>query len=188
MYEELVDRLRNLSHFEVRNAESVIHVSAEAVTELREIAHQAADAIEELSKQLTITPSDSTYRRALYLLDAAYRLLEKQAQSRYVLNLLETTVDYDDADCEMASFFDGYGGCCTCTREKCSDECATYRRFKPKPITNSMRIRTMTDEELAKVMSDDCDLCIDRISGVSHNCRSSCYECWIDWLKQEATE
>jgi len=43
---------------------------------------------------------DSTYRRALYLLDATYRLLENQVESRYVLNILETTVDYDDADCD----------------------------------------------------------------------------------------
>ena len=52
MYEELVDRLRNLSHFEIKNAESVIHVSAASVTELREIAKEAADAIEELQRQI----------------------------------------------------------------------------------------------------------------------------------------
>ena len=51
MYDDLVDRLRNLSHFEIRNAESVIHVSAEAVTELREIAKEAADAIERLERR-----------------------------------------------------------------------------------------------------------------------------------------
>ena len=50
MFDDLVDRLRNLSHFEIRNAESVTHVSAESVTELREIAQEAADTIEELSK------------------------------------------------------------------------------------------------------------------------------------------
>ena len=57
MYDGLVDRLRNLSHLEIRNAESVIHVSAEAVTGIRGIAHEAANAIEELTARDTNVPS-----------------------------------------------------------------------------------------------------------------------------------
>lgn len=57
-------------------------------------------AIEGIDLAIAALERDSTYRRALYLLDATYRLLEKQVESRYVLNILETTVDYDDADCD----------------------------------------------------------------------------------------
>jgi hypothetical protein len=38
--------------------------------------------------------------RKTILLQAAYALLKKQRQSSYVLNLLEETVVYDDADCD----------------------------------------------------------------------------------------
>ena len=58
------------------------------------------ELIEALTLAIAALERDSTYRRALYLLDATYRLLVKQAESRYVLNILETTVDYDDADCD----------------------------------------------------------------------------------------
>lgn len=38
--------------------------------------------------------------RKTVLLKAAYELLKKQADSRYVLNLLEQTAFYDCADCD----------------------------------------------------------------------------------------
>ena len=38
--------------------------------------------------------------RAKVLLKACYDLLQKQEESHYVLNLLETTVYYDEADCD----------------------------------------------------------------------------------------
>ena len=87
----------------------------------------------------------------------------------------------------MASFLDGYGGYCTCTRDKCTDDCTTYRRFKPKPITNSMRIRTMTDEELAEFM-DERNACLRTNLRTAEECEkyNDCKECWLDWLKQEA--
>lgn len=50
MYEELTDRLKNLAALEIRNAESVIDVSAEAAIRLKETAQEAADAIEFTSK------------------------------------------------------------------------------------------------------------------------------------------
>lgn len=55
----------------------------------------------------------------------------------------------------MAEFSDARSGAyCMCTREKCSDECRTYRRFHPKPVTNADRIRAMSDEELADELID----------------------------------
>ena len=38
--------------------------------------------------------------RAKVLLKACYDLLQKQEESHYVLNLLEITVHYDEADCD----------------------------------------------------------------------------------------
>lgn len=43
----------------------------------------------------------------------------------------------------MAAFFNDKLGGCSCTRSKCSDECSTYRNFKPKSQTNYDRIRAM---------------------------------------------
>ena len=48
--------------------------------------------------------------RKSYLLIVAYKLLRKQKKSPYVLNLLDTTVFYDDADCD---------GCCLMEDIKC---------------------------------------------------------------------
>lgn len=41
-----------------------------------------------------------TNERAITLLKACKELLNKQNESAYVLNLLETTVYYDEADCD----------------------------------------------------------------------------------------
>lgn len=43
--------------------------------------------------------------RARVLLEAMSALFEKQEQSRYVLNMLDTHVKYDDADCDGACLF-----------------------------------------------------------------------------------
>ena len=79
----------------------------------------------------------------------------------------------------MARFADKHGGWCACTRDKCTDDCATYRRFNPKPITNSMRIRTMTDEELA----DELLTAFAAFYDVEWS-----KEAVLDWLKQEVKE
>ena len=52
MYEELISRLKNLAMLTIENGESVILVSDEAVQGIREIATEAADAIEELSREV----------------------------------------------------------------------------------------------------------------------------------------
>ena len=45
-------------------------------------------------------------RRAIYLLGAAYRLLDKQNQSPYVLNILNTIVFYDGVECDGSCLMD----------------------------------------------------------------------------------
>lgn len=44
--------------------------------------------------------------RAEVLLKACYDLLQKQEESNYVLNLLETTVDYDGVECDRSCLKD----------------------------------------------------------------------------------
>lgn len=50
MYEELISRLQDLATLEVKNGESYLNVTAEATVAIREIAQEAADAIENTSK------------------------------------------------------------------------------------------------------------------------------------------
>ena len=54
------------------------------------------------------------------------------------------------------------------------------------PKTNADRIRSMTDEELAQYMGD-----VQTWGGCpnhgARNCTENCADCWLDWLKQEAT-
>lgn len=49
MYEELIKRLKALARLEAKNGESVIHVSSEAAACIKEIAQEAADAIENMN-------------------------------------------------------------------------------------------------------------------------------------------
>ena len=82
----------------------------------------------------------------------------------------------------MAEFSDERSGAyCMCTRDSCSDECKTYRRFHPKPKTNADRIRAMTDEELAKYLD-----------GVCHDLWQMFVKdpqkMWLDWLREEVTD
>ena len=86
----------------------------------------------------------------------------------------------------MASFLDKYGGC-ACARDKCTDDCATYRRLNPKPVTNYDRIISKTPEELAEFCIWMCPPGYDEI-GACEVERERCYNCWMEWLQREAQE
>ena len=64
--------------------------------------------------------------------------------------------------------------------------------LKEKPQTNAVRIRSMTDEELAEWISDtmDCSECEHRYAGEGKPCHNGmcCPDYWLDWLKEEASE
>ena len=53
-----------------------------------------------MKMKLNINNGDKQMDRKEILLRAAYELLKKQELSHYVLNLLEKTAFYDDADCD----------------------------------------------------------------------------------------
>ena len=57
--------------------------------------------------------------------------------------------------------------------------------FYPKTMTNADRIRSMSDEELAKFIASqrtDCYHCPVK------ECVDACEVGWLDWLKQEASD
>ena len=55
-------------------------------------------------------------------------------------------------------------------------------------LTNAMKIRLMSDEELANVLCDHaCSLChIPGCEGRMEVGRDACRQHWTEWLKQEA--
>lgn len=50
-------------------------------------------------------------------------------------------------------------------------------------ITKSMRIRSMSDEELAKFLAEDCSVCLNIVGDYECNC--NCAEHWKRWLESE---
>ena len=54
-----------------------------------------------------------------------------------------------------------------------------------KHPTNADRIRDMTDEELAKYLDG---FCISQSWECPKNHKINCYDCWLEWLKQECEE
>ena len=85
-------------------------------------------------------------------------------------------------------------GACACSRDKCSYDCETYRRWNPPAPTSADRIRAMSDEELAEFFGtlpccppgeDLEELCfpLDSCEGIEMKVK-----CWLKWLRQEATE
>lgn len=82
----------------------------------------------------------------------------------------------------------------------CMDCCDGDRR---DPVRNADRVRAMTDEEFANfIVHRDC--CPGFFTGTFSDasrkkygfdgrserceCGECCYECWLDWLRQEAEE
>lgn len=89
--------------------------------------------------------------------------------------------------------------CRTCAHYvgACESDC-TYQRnengldydkeptmYQQKPISNSDRIRSMSDEELANLVTDDmCEL----LCGAPLVCEGQCKQKMLDWLRQEASQ
>lgn len=84
--------------------------------------------------------------------------------------------------------------CCDCEfRNRCDEtekvltsfaKCYKRDRLlkKQKMQTNADKIRSMTDEELARVMDMVCP------PDTACNDGQQCIKCWIEWLKQPAEE
>ena len=89
--------------------------------------------------------------------------------------------------------------CPHCVFEKTEANCRGCfegSHYKPKPITNADRIRSMTDEELAELLTavaqKSANKLCDSLKTVEvdlSNCNFHIlYEAHLDWLKQEAGE
>lgn len=60
-------------------------------------------------------------------------------------------------------------------------------KLQLRPETNADRIRAMTDEELAQVVRNPCDI-VDHYPAGWCKERNCGYKCALEWLKQEATD
>lgn len=80
---------------------------------------------------------------------------------------------------------------CSCGGDESKCDFYEDKRKKATPkTTNADRIRAMTDEELAEVVNDIfyglnenpgmCDVC-------DNDSIQNCKQCWLNWLRQEAT-
>lgn len=58
-----------------------------------------------------------------------------------------------------------------------------FEHLKVKPKTNGDCIRSMTDEELAEFFDNTC---IENLGKVRCDSYGRCYDCMLDWLKEEA--
>jgi len=77
------------------------------------------------------------------------------------------------------------GDCNTCVHKDKASYSATcvecgIANKNYKPITNADRIRSLSDEELAKKLSGRAE-CPDKTH--MDNCTEQCEACWLDWLK-----
>lgn len=76
---------------------------------------------------------------------------------------------------------------------KCAITALTVCIEHKNPKSNADRIRQMTDEELAELMTyvdtNICDFCASRHSNTYYDCEEeSCEKCVLAWLKQEVSE
>lgn len=62
----------------------------------------------------------------------------------------------------------------------------TEKDSEPKPMTNGDKIRSMTDEELAELISEHVPLCAGpkKIQEQYSSTRMTTAEVWLNWLKQ----
>ena len=82
----------------------------------------------------------------------------------------------------------GYYGC-NLSGQECKDYSMFEPKVKPKPITNYDLLIRKTPEELAEFIANavDCCNCKHPRNGCSEN-DETCAACWLDWLKEEASE
>jgi hypothetical protein len=85
------------------------------------------------------------------------------------------------------------GDCNICVNGKLPFDSATcvecgLSRKNYKSISHADRIRSMTDEELAEYHAEKCGCPHDPIVFGCRMATIGCIGCWLDWLKQEATD
>lgn len=67
------------------------------------------------------------------------------------------------------------------------EDCLQGDRYERKPTTNADRIRAMSDEELAEAFERSCpNDSGNRCCAYFAKGSNGCFNCWLDWLRQEA--
>lgn len=77
------------------------------------------------------------------------------------------------------------GGVPHCSHYGLEPDCENCKRPKR---TKADRVRSMTDNELAKWIVQQTFCPYDRGIDDDHVCKSSCKQCWLEWLRQEAED
>ena len=128
---------------------------------------KAADAIEELQRELQLAEFDADNWR-----DAYHHWFENYQND--VPKWIPVTERLPQ-DAGIYIICDHYGN--VMSRHFCKSHGKNY-----KPMTNADRIRAMTDEELARWIATTAD---DNCPDTAHEryCDNRCGECWLDWLK-----
>lgn len=93
--------------------------------------------------------------------------------------LSDGTIDWCDMCKHEGSDF--YDLCCMCNYGEKEDDPPTC--YESKPVTNGDKLRAMTDEELAELVTDDmCEL----LCGAPLVCEGQRKQKMLDWLRREA--
>ncbi|MCD7968312.1 MAG: hypothetical protein LUG90_21455 [Clostridiaceae bacterium] len=53
-------------------------------------------------------------------------------------------------------------------------------------VTKSKKVRSMSDEDLAKFLADDCSVCLNIVG--DYECNHNCVEHWKKWLASDVYE
>ena len=87
----------------------------------------------------------------------------------------------------MKCKFEHDGDCCNCGSPQYMCKCKPKICGSVVPITNADRIRTMSDEELAKFIANPCQCAVEPECDGYRECgNDSCLKHLLDWLQQPA--
>lgn len=87
----------------------------------------------------------------------------------------------------MMCKFEHDGDCCNCGSPQYMCKCKPNICGSVVPITNADRIRTMSDEELAKFIANPCQCAVEPECDGYRECgNDSCLKHLLDWLQQPA--
>ncbi len=69
-----------------------------------------------------------------------------------------------------------------------TEDHACYEAAPAQIITNADKLRSMSDEELAKKLVELSERCPDGVDCESVPPGRKCFTCWLEWLKEEVEQ
>ena len=73
-----------------------------------------------------------------------------------------------------------------CNISKTQKACSAFEQYSQKTLTNGDKIRQMSNEELASIISTSCDKCGYRPNQCVSDDEKTCYEGHLAWLNAPA--